>query len=166
MANGVGLRLQSLRGSWVRIPPPAPTSPNRRERPRCVPLFCRGWRYSEILKNPQIFTVDQNMHDDESDPDCHRCHIAPPWDRLGVAGGRAHGWEQPDGQQPDVHLPRWPRGARGGRPRSLRCHEERQGYHRDHRHPNRASGALRNGDDGGAPDPRVRRPRWRVIRII
>src|SRR5712692_6554490 len=25
MANGVGLRLQSLRGSWVRIPPPAPS---------------------------------------------------------------------------------------------------------------------------------------------
>ncbi len=24
MANGVGLRFQSLRGSWVRIPPPAP----------------------------------------------------------------------------------------------------------------------------------------------
>ncbi len=26
MANGVGLRLQSLRGSRVRIPPPAPIS--------------------------------------------------------------------------------------------------------------------------------------------
>ena len=32
MANGVGLRFQSLRGSWVRIPPPAPypMSPNLR----------------------------------------------------------------------------------------------------------------------------------------
>src|SRR5438309_3119932 len=32
MANGVGLRFQSLRGSWVRIPPPAPY-PHESESP-------------------------------------------------------------------------------------------------------------------------------------